>query len=700
MPARDAKFALEVPLDVSQIGSEAEPGKPASVVFDFAQPPGSLQILVGPATASAYDLVKLQTISVNVPGRQSAGKPKLSIDPVVISPFYWWWWIEWCRSFVIRGRVLCADGSPVGGATVYAYDIDWWFWWTSTEQLGYATTDANGAFEIDFTWCCGWWPWWWWRDRVWQIDPELITRVSATLEQDPRIELGHVTTQPSLSVFSELLGPTAPAGGPLSPSGAEQLEQLRATIAPKLPASAELSALRVWPWWPWWPWRDCGVDLIFKVSQSCKKAGTVLLREGIDQVRFDIAQTTEVTLVANDLACCAPPPRPEGQCIDIAKLCSASIEQVGGNPGALPLPVGRMYPQGVAPGTPSADGDRAFGGTVEIFNANDVIGVDYYQIQYYDGADWVGLPPGAAEGFYREWLQPAPPPTLWPSGAVPFPFTNQVVKGSHGEEVNVVETRERYESSTGLPVGAYWTANELLVVPIDSSKFPDQDGTYQFRVVGWLDAGGDEVEGPVKKPGVNYTPLGGEILPVCYPGRTQDNGWVLTFNNWAVNPEPTTGISSVKVGPTEVGVCGTVDSASGPLLVKFMVEDVSGNLGSYELRAISGDRPPVDLLALGTLTLLSGDAFGPTYGQALAGGATAPVWKGGTMLLTIDNAADAFPEPCCYDLELEAWSRTVVDCGGTTYWSRSDFTIGVGVCQPPPAPLPLDGEPVEPRATS
>jgi hypothetical protein len=730
MPSKRAQqqFTLEVPLELSQIDADAEtqelrvaaraqdgslssetvrakPGGGASVTLSFPEPPGPLQLLVGPASASESDLVNRQTISVDVPGQRWGEDPKLSIDPIVIPPYWWWWWLEWCRDFVIRGQVICADGSPVPGATVCAYDLDWWFWWTSTQQLGCATTALDGTFEIDFTWCCGFWPFWWWRERVWEIDPDLIARVGAVLEQDPRIVLGQIGTQPSLSAFSELLGPAAATSGPLAPADAGALEQLRAPLLAKLPGSAELGALRIWPWAPWGPWWDCDVDLIFKVTQDCAAPGTVVLQEGIDQVRFGIGQSTRVTLLANELACCrrSCPTQPciEGECIDIAEVCGAPINDVGGNPGAPSAPVGYLYPGAVAPGAASANGDRAFAGTVDIANANIMTGVDYYEVQYFDGSDWVDLPPGGAEDFFREWLEPVPAPAVWPSGAVPFQFTSRVVSGSSPTAtVTVVESREHYEASPGLPGDAFWTSNQFLVVPIDSSKFPD--GAYQFRVVGWRDAGGGEVAGPPEIPGGTYTPVGGEVLPVC-GDTTETNGWVLAFNNRvepnpaAIKPcgsgsthlcvtEPNTEIVSVKVDGQAVSVCGTVDAASEQLEVEFLAQDLSGNLGFYSLVAVYGDSLEVDLLALpgSTLTLLSGDHVGPYYGQALAQGATAPVWEGGTMLLSV-NAAEAFPEPCCYDLELQAWSRTVVSCDTDfAYANRSDFTIGVGVCPPPP----------------
>src|SRR6266849_4476757 len=554
------QHSLEISLDVSQISGEAEaqelrvaaraqdgsltaktvraePGRHVVVELRFAEHPGPLQVLVGPATASESDLVNLQTISVNVSGRQWEEGTKLSISPIVITPYYWWWWLEWCRTFVIRGKVVCADGSPVPGATVCAYDVDWWFWWTSTEQIGCATTGADGTFKMEFTWCCGW-----------------------------------------------------------------------------------------WPWWPWW---DCNPDVIFKVTQDCTAPGTVLLQEGVDHVRFNVGVDTTVTLTANELACCRRqcPTQPctEGECLDISDICTVPIDEVGGNAGTSG-PVGYAYP---------GAGDRAFGGQVDIYEANIVTGIDYYEVQYLSASGWASLPPGAAMNFSRKWEQPPlAPGDPWSSAWVPFPFVNRGVAGS-SISVSVVETREHYETTTGFGLPKFWTVYEWLVIPIDSSKFTD--GTYEFRVVGWRDAGGGQVSGPAVIPGGTYTLQGGEVLPVC-GNPTLTNSVVLAFNNrlepdpGAILPcgagsthvcvtEPNTNIISVKVDGKTVAECGTVDTAGAVLEVEFLAEDLSGNLASYSLTAVYGSSHAVDLLALrsqpcGSLTLFSGDAVGPTDAEA------------------------------------------------------------------------------------
>ena len=122
------EFLLEVPLDASKV-SDFKPDRPVKVVvvskqgeaqdqvvnlnesgkgtasFRFAEAPGSLQVLLGPETASAADLQNLQTISVAVPASSWRAAREVKLPDVAISSYYWWWW-HWCRSFKISGRVV------------------------------------------------------------------------------------------------------------------------------------------------------------------------------------------------------------------------------------------------------------------------------------------------------------------------------------------------------------------------------------------------------------------------------------------------------------------------------------------------------------------------------------------------------------------------------------------------------------------
>jgi len=72
---------------------------------------GIFRVVVGPGNATAEQLKGLQTIRVNLSGRQRGGGNVLRLSPVVISAYYWWWWWYWCREFTTNGSVLGANGS-------------------------------------------------------------------------------------------------------------------------------------------------------------------------------------------------------------------------------------------------------------------------------------------------------------------------------------------------------------------------------------------------------------------------------------------------------------------------------------------------------------------------------------------------------------------------------------------------------------
>lgn len=711
--AAGSGFTLEVPVDASAISADDLKGQALKVVvkpcdggvllaetvklkadgtgsarFSFARRPGALQVLIGPERAEDAELAASQTIMTSVAASAWADKRQHVVEPLRVSPYYWWWWLRWCREFTIRGRVVCPDGKPVPGAEVCAYDVDWWWWWWTKQEVGCAVTDINGSFDITFRWCCGFWPWWWWRYRIWEFQPELAQAIAPVLERDPRIQLGRAENVPSLDVFEPLL---ARAGvntkQALASVPAGQLEQIRSALLEKLPQAPELAAQRIWPWYPWWPWWDCTPDIIFRVTQNCQFPGAVILDEGYADTRWDISDPLDVTLVANDLACCrSTPPCVEGDCIDISSICSdeyLSIDSIAGNRGAV-----SATPAGYAPG------DRPFSESIAVLKANTFVGVDYYEIEVWDpvGMTWGALPAGAAEDFCRHWLEPVPIGP-WPNGDVQFKW--HVMSDGTDDHI-VVESREHWEATVGLPPDAFWTISEQLVVPLDSTKFAD--GTYKFHVVGWKDAGGGKVKN-------------GHVLPVC--GIEELNEWVLTFDNRITNDpaalpcsplepglvhlctlEPTTELTSITIGGTVIPACGTTDLV-GNLVIDFTAADPDGHLLEYDLTVHWGAGNIQSLLGLpgATLTRNTGDGQGPTYAAALGQGfgAASPIWHGGTMTLTVP-AAEAFPEPCCYLIQLEAWKRHHVgyrfgscgfNCEQDVYTNLSEFTVGVGVCDPP-----------------
>lgn len=705
---RAEAYRLEVPLDASGLGDlTAEEQQDLKVLvrdqsgatnsatvtlgkdrtarasIEFSENPGPVTVFVGPAAATDEELVQSQTITINLGTRAWGDKRELSLAPVIIAPYWWFWWLRWCQEFVIRGVVLCPDGSPVPGAEVCAYDVDWWFWWSSTQLVGCTTTDINGAFEIRFRWCCGFWPWWWWRYRTWELNPILLDRVGAVLDKRPELELGRIGNRPSLNVFEGLLKEEGVvAARSLEEAGPPALDALRGKLLAKLPASEELARLHVWPWWPWWPWWDCTPDMIFKVTQQCGPGNpTTIVDETVWETRWNISNPLNVTLVATDEACCRPVDGDEGECLVVDNVCGIPLAMVGGNLGAPASPAGYAYPGAVLSGTSAYNGDRPFAGAVTIWkNPGDLIGVDYVELEMFDtvSATWVPLPMGAELGFSREYWEPGGTPSIvFP----PFPVQTLSLH-------RVWETREHFEAVSGVAwfptagwTRAWLSSNYSLLAYLDTSKF--SDGTYEFRAVGWNDGGGGTLVNP-------------RVIPLC--GTDEENRFTLTFDNRVITSvghppshncgavhvctvEPDTHILDVRVDGNSVGPCDTVE-AKGTLEIDFQVNDPDGHLAVYSLIATYGLNLSVNLLPLGALAVLSAGAHeGPTYGEALGQGASAPHWYGGTYRLTITNAATAFPEPCCYQLELRAWKRTIVDCwGGYGHENITEYSLGVGVC--------------------
>lgn len=254
----------------------------------------------------------------------------------------------------------------------------------------------------------------------------------------------------------------------------------------------------------------------------------------------------------------------------------------------------------------------------------------------------------------------------------------------------------------------FWLVNETLVVPIHSTKFAD--GTHQFRVVGWQKAGANLVNP--------------KVLPLCGTDGTVDDVLVLTFDNQSSDAlthpashncglgvhictqEPDNFISSVKINGVEVGPCGNAGAAVGVTEIDFQATDSDGHLAYYTLYSTWGlslARNLLDPQWGGVVTpIVTGTPTGwsalpspnPSnagyYGVALSQGAAAPQWKGGLYRLTIP-AANTFPQPCCYQLQLYTYKRTIVGGGsgitfscdhGYAQYNLTERTAGVGVCPP------------------
>lgn len=683
-------------------------------VLGFDKPPGGIRVIVGPHDATDRELTGLQTIAVDVPARRWSGA-ELKLPPIVIGEYYWWWWFYWCRTFTISGKVVCPDGSsPVVGATVCAFDVDWWWWWSSTQQIACTTTDINGAFTITFKWCCGWWPWWWWETRFWQIDPVLIERIAPVLQRNPELHaLAPRNAQPSLADFRALLGAEAPHLGKGDMPEPSALISLREPLLRKLPLDAELEKLRIWPWYPWYPWNDCAPDVIFKVTQACTPTGAanVIVDETVWQTRYDIPTTlNNVVLVANDKACCLPPPQHciDPECLDLTQACGLTVNTIGGNtnaPAVLPPLIGLYDPNGAA-----TYSDRPFGANVPISGTVECMGnVDYYEFEWStnpNALSWNAMPPAANGGFTRQYIK------LSPLGFPTVAFSPQLISGRH-----VFETLNHYElAHPGEAWGfnSLWIGNRDQMIDWLTQNFTPGDGIYYLRVRGYD-------ENPPGQLDLNS----GRILNLC--GTQNPNYIVLQIDNRLVGPgpndwhgdncqsvhfctnEPDTKIVRITIlpagggAPVDVQPCG-VYQVTWPdqVQIDFIAYDPQGYLGEYTLNNYYGANLARNLLGHpSTFTLSPGPAFagpgpvpaaaqvGQTYLKATTFPQTAvrPSWQGGVIRLVMPATDDpanpgipqgAFPITCCYQMRLDAYKRTIVGCSTVFYnTSETSFTITV-----------------------
>lgn len=682
-----------------------------TVKLAFPDRPKGVRLYIGPGTVGAEELPKLQSLEVQVPARLLVRGNRASFEPVVVKPSIWHAWRLWCRKFKISGFITCPDGRPVPGAEVTAFDVDWWWWWLSKQPIRTATTDENGYYEMEFIWCCGYRPWWWWQSRHWRLEPGLIDRITPILRLHPDLpDPPRPTPTPDPAVFERLLANSQELGREpdpgimpdrrlstlrLGPSAAvfdpTRMVGLREPLLRRLPEVEELTRLRVWPWFPWRGWSDCAPDLIFRVTQDCgDEDARVLINENFLSTRWNVGTETTANLVAVDACCIDDTPQPEGDCLNLESVCNVPVSNIGGNPtAAVAAPEGYVSPTA---------GDRPFGGGLTIRgDFGTAANADYYELEWFDptapgGGAWKELPAGSLLGFNRLFHGPTlPDPPGGPVATHVAKFPVEVVGGRR-----VIKSRHRFQTENNaatwevLGLGSrWWTGNTKNLLARWATDGIFADGTYRLQVVSWQLTAPDTLGNR-------------QVLGLCGAANLQDpNELVLRIDNRIIT-DPTAhgdncGAGTVHVCTDEpetrvlfaeivdqlgnhkspLPACSDVQIAPNDRLrVRFRASDADGHLSHYHLQATYGDNDKSVLInggPVGTATLapvVPGTPVGPTYAKARLPvavdpqqGAASPIWHGGDYIVEAD-AQTIFPKTCCYQLELRAYKRTIVNCDG------------------------------------
>lgn len=696
--AKDAAAAVKVAL-VDQSGRVLQSqivnttGKEPAATFDLEEIPRGARVVVGPEKADDESLARLRTVSANLPPRLFAKSERATLAAITIPRQYWPWWGEWCRNFTITGTVLCPNGRPVPGAKVCAFDVDWFFFWQSKQQIGCTVTDANGFFQIDFTWCCGWWPWWWWYLRTWQVDLKLAGEIYRSLPPELRVKpIPLPDPVPDLRIIEALIPQSRmPANlRPASPvqtrafidkdaeGGLQSLkdqtsdfftraESLRSTLAELVPASR----IRMWPWYPWYPWNDCNPDVLFQVTQPCDGEFKVIVDQDYSQTQWDIPTSYNVTLIANNEACCSEDTPCGEPCLSITHVCEidrSSIDQTSGS-----VTAGFAYP-GAASALNPTNADRPFADSIYVQGLPECMGddVDWYEIEYsqYDPvfgtwSAYAPVPITSLGAFSRTYFTPSASST-WSSLA----FAPTAV-GGH----TVYPSRKNLEASLPAPWVCFGNCHILFLWLTSSAAWAD--GVYRLRIRAYKEqpagtlvlqqltpCAADEPDEIIITLDNRPSPDPGHVPPNT-PGHPCGPGTVHTCTM-----EPDVDVEAVRLvradGTVEQIVpCGIYErQVNDSLQIDFDVEDRNDHLAWYTLDTTYGENLTSDLLSSTTLSAITADAVGPTYWDALTQGVAAPRWHGGRISVTIPPAQMAlkFPERCCYQLELRAYKRTIVGC--------------------------------------
>ncbi len=670
-------------------------------------------IFVGPNVADR-EFFGLETFSMAVEisdtkkqpdeGEAKRGKPQkaqLNLGTLLVEPRLYLCWVFCCRTYTIRGRVVCRHwewdpihhrwrwcDEAVPGAKVDIYDVDCFLWWCSRDLIGSAVTAIDGTFTFTFTWCClRFYPW---LERVWTIDPDVLRRIRELMATaEIPFPPGPPPPDPDPTFLQSFLDTSASMPGKLLSSAAmnrtalPEMADIGAPVSAEalmqvLPRSPELEALHVWPWWP--NWGDCAPDIVFRVTQPCNGSVNEIYTETNAQTRWDIPTSLNVTLLANNKACCIPSCRdPEcPECLKLTWVHCVPTDQIGVTAGPPDLR-GYSYT--------ATRQDRPFYGALRMRGA---VGwdVDYFKVQYsFNGGAFSDLPIPAFGGYGRSY---------WNGAAMtPVPAGDFSPGLKNGQMVIV--TRRHYEDlHPAIPRfggAVIWNDYDTLFIFDTLANLGlTPDGLYHLRFVGYATDAAD-----------NLIMSSERILPTC--GQTSAEMVYIRLDNQGSNhplptpahpctiihqctDEPDAYIRKVcknegQVDEICINACDIVRlDPDDTLTIHFSVtcpttlED--GHLEAYWMRFEYGVSQSF-YIGTGTGIFMpdSTPVVGPDYANALLQGAPRPQWYGGDYKVTIRGSD--FPECCAYLLRLWAWKRTSNGCNSPslTHWNQFELTFTV-----------------------
>ena len=641
------------------------------------------------------------------PAEKAVALPTLVVQPEAYAS-----WLTRCRRYRVRGRVVCRhwrfDGfhlrfcdDPVPGAVVDVFDVDCFWWFCKRDLVGTTTTDIEGNFELEFWWCCP--PLLPHFPDVWELDPDLLDRIRKLVEQArPRLPIPIPDPPPdprelepylrSLSAGLQLPGPA------ISAAQAEAVTYGESALVNLLPAAPDLAARHVWPWWPR---RDCEPDLVFRATQLCGGATHVIYEETNAQARWNAPIDLEVTLLANDKACCVPrceDPDCE-ECFKFTQVGVTAVSNIGGNNPAAPVAAELL---GLAsPGS----ADIAFGRTLRVFGwFGDLADADCYEIlSSRDSGPFVPLPKNRQGTIHRQFWGPpcAGGVPQWNDVFVPI----ETLQDTGSTDHHVYRTRQHFEgtcdpASWGVTRG--WGINRDLALvwttsrPTDAAAAdgidsnPMQDGLYELRVVGYkIDASNkltdrrEMLRCATSQVERLLIRLDNRVVP-NHPPSTPTHPWGPGFLH-APTLDPDCDITSlvvneggeapVVINPCDIATLGDTDTLTVHFTVTAPGPDADRHLSEYSMTVHHAESAVFDA----TATSVGGPqadptvAVGPKYADTLtpAQGGVRRWWGGGSFKVVLPGSA--FPETCAYLFRLRAWKR-VFDGSSSIEWFHYNTT--------------------------